>query len=330
MQTLTNISKFVGKYMALIIILVAVIALLFPAQVSAVAKGSYINPLLGLIMFGMGLTLKAEDFKVVITKPKAALVGIACQFVIMPFVAFCLVKVFNLPPELAIGVILVGTCPGGTSSNVITYLSKGDVALSVDMTACTTLLAPIVTPALTLLLAGQNISVDPTAMFLSIIQIVIVPIALGVLVNKFFSDFAQNLSGVLPLVSIFGISMILAAVVSANESQIMSVGLLICVVVILHNVLGYMLGFAVASAMGFTQAQRRAISVEVGMQNSGLATSLAATHFAQYPLAAVPGAVYSVWHNLSGAILVNIFRATYKEEEPVKEEKLSAGVPVEA
>ncbi len=330
MQTLTNISKFVGKYMALIIILVAAIALLFPAQVSAVAKGSYINPLLGLIMFGMGLTLKAEDFKVVITKPKAALVGIACQFVIMPFVAFCLVKVFNLPPELAIGVILVGTCPGGTSSNVITYLSKGDVALSVDMTACTTLLAPIVTPALTLLLAGQNISVDPTAMFLSIIQIVIVPIALGVLVNKFFSDFAQNLSGVLPLVSIFGISMILAAVVSANESQIMSVGLLICVVVILHNVLGYMLGFAVASAMGFTQAQRRAISVEVGMQNSGLATSLAATHFAQYPLVAVPGAVFSVWHNLSGAILANIFRATYKEEEPVKEEKLSAGVPVEA
>lgn len=330
MQTLTNISKFVGKYMALIIILVATIALLFPAQVSAVAKGSYINPLLGLIMFGMGLTLKAEDFKVVITKPKAALMGIACQFVIMPFLAFCLVKVFNLPPELAIGVILVGTCPGGTSSNVITYLSKGDVALSVDMTACTTLLAPIVTPALTLLLAGQNISVDPTAMFLSIIQIVIVPIALGVLVNKFFSDFAQNLSGVLPLVSIFGISMILAAVVSANESQIMSVGLLICVVVILHNVLGYMLGFAVASAMGFTQAQRRAISVEVGMQNSGLATSLAATHFAQYPLVAVPGAVFSVWHNLSGAILANIFRATYKEEEPVKEEKLSAGVPVEA
>ena len=330
MKTMTNIIKFVGKYMSLIIILVAAIALLFPAQVSAVAKGSYINPLLGLIMFGMGLTLKAEDFKVVITKPKAALVGIACQFVIMPFVAFCLVKVFNLPPELAIGVILVGTCPGGTSSNVITYLSKGDVALSVDMTACTTLLAPIVTPALTLLLAGQNISVDPTAMFLSIIQIVIVPIALGVLVNKFFSDFAQNLSGVLPLVSIFGISMILAAVVSANESQIMSVGLLICVVVILHNVLGYMLGFAVASAMGFTQAQRRAISVEVGMQNSGLATSLAATHFAQYPLVAVPGAVFSVWHNLSGAILANIFRATYKEEEPVKEEKLSAGVPVEA
>lgn len=203
MQTLTNISKFVGKYMALIIILVAAIALLFPAQVSAVAKGSYINPLLGLIMFGMGLTLKAEDFKVVITKPKTALIGIACQFVIMPFLAFCLVKVFNLPPELAVGVILFGTCPGGTSSNVITYLSKGDVALSVDMTACTTLLAPIVTPALTLLLAGQNISVDPTEMFLSIIQIVIVPIALGVLVNKFFSDFAQNLSGVLPGINLW-------------------------------------------------------------------------------------------------------------------------------
>lgn len=319
MDALKKFSNFVGKYMAVIIIVVAALALIFPDPTKAVFKTSYINTLLGIIMFGMGLTLRFEDFVVVFTKPKSVIFGILAQFIIMPTLAWLLVKIFQLPPELAIGVILVGTCPGGTSSNVITYLSKGDVALSVGMTACTTLLAPIVTPLLTLVFAGQGIEVNPVGMFLSIIQVVIVPIAVGILVNKFFSKFAHNLAVVLPVVSILGISAIVAAVVSANAQKIMNVGVLIMVVVILHNMLGYLAGFAVGKALKLSPAQAKAISIEVGMQNSGLATSLATTHFAAYPLAAVPGAVFSVWHNVSGAIMANIYSALYKPEAEKQE-----------
>lgn len=175
MKTLAKISDFAGKYMAIIALAVAIIALVFPAPVSAVVKTSYVNILLGIVMFGMGMTLKLADFKVVFTKPKAVVVGILAQFVIMPVLAFLLTMVFQLPPELAVGVILVGSCPGGTSSNVMTYLAKGDVALSVGMTACTTVMAPIVTPLLVLLFAGQTVDVNVVDMFLSIVQVVLVP-----------------------------------------------------------------------------------------------------------------------------------------------------------
>lgn len=309
MKVLEKISDFAGKYMAIIALLVAVIALVFPGPVSSVVKTSYVNTLLGIVMFGMGMTLKLSDFKVVFTKPKAAISGIIAQFVIMPGLAFILVTIFQLPTELAVGVILVGSCPGGTSSNVMTYLSKGDVALSVGMTACTTIMAPIVTPALVLLLAGQTVDVAFFDMFLSILQVVFVPIVLGFVINYFFEKFAQAFSKVLPLISVTGISLIVMAVVAANQSKLMTVGYLVILVVMLHNVLGYALGYGVARVLGLTKAQRRTISIEVGMQNSGLATSLATAHFAAMPLAAVPGAIFSVWHNISGAIYANILAA---------------------
>ena len=273
MKTLAKISDFAGKYMAIIALAVAIIALVFPDPVSAVVKTSYVNILLGIVMFGMGMTLKLADFKVVFTKPKAVIVGILAQFVIMPVLAFLLTMVFQLPPELAVGVILVGSCPGGTSSNVMTYLAKGDVALSVGMTACTTIMAPIVTPLLVLLFAGQTVDVNVVDMFLSIVQVVLVPIALGFLINYFFEKAARAASAVLPLVSVIGISLIIMAVVAANQAKLLTVGPLV---------------------------------IEVGMQNSGLATSLATVHFASMPLAAVPGAVFSVWHNISGAVYANI------------------------
>lgn len=324
MEALKKFSSLVGKYMAVIIIVVAAIALFFPEPTKAIFKTSYINTLLGIIMFGMGLTLRAHDFVVVFTKPKSVIVGILAQFIIMPSLAFVLVKIFNLPPELAIGVILVGTCPGGTSSNVITYLSKGDVALSVGITSCTTILAPIVTPLLTLLFAGQGINVNGWGMFLSIVQVVIVPIVVGIIVNRLFGKFAQDLVTVLPVISIAGISAIVAAVVAANSAKIMSVGVTIMLVVILHNVLGYLLGLGAAKLFKFNPAQCRAISIEVGMQNSGLATSLATTHFAAYPLAAVPGAMFSVWHNVSGAIMANIYSASFKKDEAKAEAEARA------
>ena len=304
MRVLEKISDFVGKYMAVLVLAVAALALFMPQSVSFI-KTSYVNTLLGIVMFGMGLTLKASDFKVVFSRPKDIIIGAVAQFTIMPLLAFVLTKLFQLPPELAVGVILVGTCPGGTSSNVMTYLAKGDVALSVGMTGVSTILAPFLTPLLTKLYAGQTVDVDLLSMFLSIVKVVIVPIVLGCIINKLFSSFTEKVTTILPLVSVTAIVAIVAAVVSANSSKIMTCGFLIMLVVVLHNCLGYALGFAVSKALKLDMSKCKAVAIEVGMQNSGLATSLAATHFAQYPLATIPGAVFSVWHNISGAIFAN-------------------------
>ena len=248
MKTLEKVSDFVGKYMAGIVIVVAALALFFPGTFSVV-KTAWVNTLLGIVMFGMGLTLKPEDFKVVFSRPKDVIVGCVAQFTLMPFLAWALTQVFHLPTELAIGVILVGTCPGGTSSNVMTYLSKGDVALSVGMTAVSTVLAPFLTPLLTLLYAGQRVEVNPVNMFLSIVKVVLVPIALGFVVNHFFHAFTQNAVRVLPLISTTAIVLIICAVVSANSAKIMTSGLLILAVVILHNLCGYSLGFGFSKLM---------------------------------------------------------------------------------
>ena len=251
MKVLEKISDYAVKYMAIIALLVAIIALVFPGPVSSVIKTSYVNILLGIVMFGMGMTLTLTDFKVVFTKPKAVITGIFAQFIIMPGLAFILVTVFQLPPELAVGVILVGCCPGGTSSNVMTYLAKGDVALSVGMTACTTIMAPVVTPLLVLLIAGQTVDVAVLDMFISIVQVVLVPIAAGFIINRIFEKFAKEFSRVLPLISVIGISLIIMAVVAANAASLMTVGLLIIVVVMLHNVCGYALGYLAGRLLGF-------------------------------------------------------------------------------
>lgn len=249
MKVLEKISDFAGKWMAIIALLVAIIALVVPEPVHAILPTSWVNPLLGIVMFGMGMTLKLSDFKVVFTKPKAVITGILSQFIIMPLIAWVLCLVFQLPTELAVGVMLVGCCPGGTSSNVMTYLSKGDVALSVGMTACTTIMAPVVTPALVLLLAGQAVDVSYVSMLMSIVQVVLVPIALGFIINAVASKVAQTCSKVLPLVSVIAISLIIMAVVSANAAKLMTVGWLIIVVVMLHNVCGYALGYGSAAPL---------------------------------------------------------------------------------
>lgn len=304
--------------MAPIVIIVALIALFSPNSVSFI-KTSYINFLLAIVMFGMGLTLRPNDLKIVFSRPRDVAVGVIAQFSIMPFLGYILTVIFALPTELAIGVILVGTCPGGTSSNVITYLSKGDTALSVGMTSTTTLMAPVVTPLLTYIYAGQNIDVDMMSMFLSILEVVVAPIALGFVINRYFGKYTAKAVEILPVVSVAAITAIVAAVVSANSARLADAGLLILVVVILHNVCGYALGYAAAMIAKMDTTRCRAVSIEVGMQNSGLASSLAAAHFAAYPLATVPGAVFSVWHNVSGAILANIFAKRTEKLEKLKE-----------
>ncbi len=318
MDFLRSLSRTFSKYMALIVMAMALLSLFFPGTVSFI-KTSYINTLLGIVMFGMGLTLKPNDFRILFKHPKDVLIGTVAQFLIMPLLAFILVKAFSLTPELAIGVILVGTCPGGTSSNVMTYLAKGDVALSVGITSASTILAPVLTPLLTYIYAGETVDVNMVSMFLSIIQVVLLPIAVGFAVNRFCPRFTERAVDVLPLVSTLAIVAIVGAVVSANAARLMGCGLLILGIVILHNLLGYALGYAAAKALKMDMAKRKAVSIEVGMQNSGLATSLATVHFAQYPLATIPGAVFSVWHNVSGAILANLFLRRTEKNMPQTE-----------
>ncbi len=313
MKFLEKLSDFFGKWMALIVIAVAALALFVP-QTCLWVKTSWINWLLGIVMFGMGLTLKMDDFKVVFSRPKDIIIGFIAQFTLMPLIAFLLTKAFNLPTEIAVGVILVGTCPGGTSSNVMTYLSKGDVPLSVGMTAVSTLFAPLMTPLLTLLYAGQRVDVNAVAMFLSIVKVVLLPITLGLVCNYFFEKVTREIVRILPLISTIAIIMIIASVVSANSARLKTVGVMVVIVVILHNLLGYAAGFGVGKLLRLNTTKCRALSIEVGMQNSGLATSLAATHFAQYPLATIPGAVFSVWHNISGAVYANFLANRHPEK----------------
>lgn len=293
--------------MAWIVLVIAALALFVPGT-GLWIRTKWINYLLMIVMFGMGLTMKLSDFAVVFSRPRDIIIGCLAQFTIMPLLAFALGKLFGLNTELMVGVLLVGTCPGGTSSNVITYLSKGDTALSVGMTSVSTLLAPFLTPALTYLYLRTSVSVDVKSMFISILQVVIMPIGLGLVINKLFGKYTAKIIYALPAVSVTAICLIVAAVVSHNSAKILSTGALIFVIVILHNLLGYLCGYMIGILFKMDLPRKKAVSIEIGMQNSGLATTLATSSFPDLSMATVPGAIFSVWHNLSGAILAGIFR----------------------
>jgi bile acid:Na+ symporter, BASS family len=299
MQGLVKVSQFFGKTFAIWVLVVAALAFFLPGQFLWI--GPYISILLGVIMFGMGMTLTVKDFGEVFRQPKSVLIGVASQFIVMPLLAYALAKGFNLPAEIAIGVILVGACPGGTASNVMTFLAKGNTALSVAVTSVSTLLAPILTPAIIYVLAREWLEVSAASMFTSILKIVILPIILGLIVQFFLKEQAKKSVDIMPLVSVIAIVMIVAAVVAGSKEKIIESGLLIFAVVILHNGLGYLFGFLIAKLFKLDYADQKAISIEVGMQNSGLGAALAAAHFS--PIAAVPSAIFSFWHNISGPLL---------------------------
>lgn len=301
-----RICKWISDWMGVLVLVSAILALAFPEVVGHL-KPSLINPLLGVIMFGMGLTLKVEDFRVVFTRPKDVLVGCLAQFTVMPLLAFALSRLFGLDEALTIGVILVGCCPGGTASNVITYLAKGDLALSVGMTATSTILAPLLTPLLVLLLVGETVDVNVVGMLLSILWVVILPIVLGLLVKSLLPKATEQATTYLPAVSAIAICLIVMIVIAANAHKLLAGGWIVILVVMLHNILGLTVGYLIGLLLKMTPAKRRAISVEVGMQNSGLASSLATLHFAAFPMATVPGAIFSVWHNISGAVVARFF-----------------------
>ena len=302
-----KLSDLIGKYMAWLVLVIAALALFLPKTCLWIQTG-WINYLLMIVMFGMGLTMKLSDFAVVFSHPRDVTIGCLAQFIVMPLLAFTLGKIFGLNDELLVGVILVGTCPGGTSSNVITYLSKGDTALSVGMTSINTLLAPVLTPFLTYLYLRTSVNVDVKAMFVSIIQVVIIPIGLGLIINMLFEKHTQKIVYALPTVSVTAICLIVAAVVSHNSEKIISTGLIVFVIVILHNLLGYLCGYLIGVLFKMEAPRKKAVSIEIGMQNSGLATSLAASAFPDMSMATVPGAIFSVWHNISGAVLAGIYR----------------------
>lgn len=297
-----DVSGAAGRWMAAIVLAVAVMAFLVPDTGLWIHTG-WINYLLMAVMFGMGLTISPQDFKVVFTRPRDVAVGCVAQFTIMPILAYVLCVVFGLEAGLMAGVILVGACPGGTASNVITLFSKGDVPLSVGMTVVNTLLAPVVTPLLVYLALHESIDFDILQMFLSIVQVVIIPIALGFVISHFFGKQTGKAKDVLPVVSLAAISLIVMCVVSHSVGPLRDCGIAVFAVVVLHNLLGYVCGYAVALLFRMPESRKRALSIEVGMQNSGLATSLAATSFPSLAMATVPGAVFSVWHNISGALL---------------------------
>ncbi|MDA1475052.1 bile acid:sodium symporter family protein [Bacillus changyiensis] len=309
MGYLIKISQFAGKTFAVWVIIFALLGFVFPS--SFVWISPYITILLGLIMFGMGLTLTANDFRELLRNPLHVLIGVFLQYTIMPLTAFGLAYGLRLPSEIAVGVILVGCCPGGTASNVMTFLAKGNTALSIAITTVSTLLAPFLTPFLILFFAKEWLPVSPGSLFTSILQAVLLPIIAGLIVRFFFKKQVEKTVQVLPLISVLGIVAIVATVVGGNRENIIQSGLLIFAVVTLHNGLGLLLGFVSAKYFRMDKASQKAIAIEVGMQNSGLGAALATAHFS--PLSAVPSAIFSVWHNLSGSWL-----ATYWSKQTKK------------
>ena len=287
---------------------IAVSTYLFP-DTFAWVKGNAQTSILGFIMLTMGLTLSKEDFRILISRPTDMLIGVTAQYLLMPLIAWTVAKALNLPHPVAVGLLLVGCCPGGVSSNIMSFLCKGDVAFSVGMTTITTLLAPVMTPILMLHLAGENVDVDATGMFKSILIVTIMPIAIGFGLNAVFdkSNQFKEVKKTLPGVAVIGLACIVGGVVSAHGQKIVQSGIIIFAAVFLHNTLGYILGYITGLLAKFSNSKCRTVSIEVGMQNAGLATVLSGKHFPLMPEAAIASAVSCVWHSISGALLAGVF-----------------------
>lgn len=264
---------------------------------------SEIVPLLTVVMLTMGLTLRPSDFLNVVSNKKAIVVGLVLQFSVMPLAAIAISLVLGFDPMLTVGMVLVGSVAGGTASNVICYLAKGDVALSITMTSISTLFGVLLTPLLVEVLAGQSVEVPALSMLLSLVKIVLVPVVVGVLMNVFFHRVTKRLEYILPLVSMSVIVLIIAVIVALNAEQLTQIGPIVALAVILHNSIGLASGYWICRALGFQERTSRTVAFEVGLQNSGLAAALAMKFFT--PSAAVASTIFSIWHNLSGSLLAS-------------------------
>ena len=308
---LDKIVHFCTRYMSIGVVLIGILGITEPSLMKPLVP--QIPLFLGVIMFGMGMSLTLDDFRNVFRQPKSVAIGTLLQFTIMPFMAFVLITLFHLPPEIAIGVVLVGCCPGGTASNVISYIAHADVALSVSMTMVNTLLAPIVTPFLVWLIAGTWVNISFFSMMMSIVQMVLLPLILGVALNYFFPKQVQHVIKIMPMLSALVVILTVGCVVSLSGRSIVDNGLVILSVVILHNLCGMLLGHFFAKRFGLNKAHIRAMTIEVGMQNSGLASTLALMYFTA--AGGIAGAIFSVWHNVSGSLYASYCVGKDEEEE---------------
>ncbi len=294
-------SGAVGRWFTVIVLVAGAVALASPATFTGWSPA--VPWLLSVIMLGMGMTMRPGDFALIARRPWALLLGVAAQYTIMPLLGWGIAQLLGFSALLTAGMILVGAAPGGTASNVMVYLARGDTALSVAMTSVSTLLAPVLTPLLVLALVGRSLPVSGAALFTSIVQIVLVPVLLGLGLRLLLPRLVERCLDVLPLVSVAGITAVVLVVVAGSAGTVLDVGALVVLAVVLHNLGGLLLGHGVGRACGLSAASRRAVSIEVGMQNSGLAAALATVHFA--PAAALPAAIFSVWHNVSGSLLAS-------------------------
>ncbi len=284
-------------------VLLSVIAYLTPSSFSAIAP--HVTVLLALVMLTMGVTLSFDDFKRVFTRPAPVIAGIGLHYLVMPLAAWAIAHALHMPPDLVAGMVLVGSVASGTASNVMIYLARGDVALSVTISALSTVVGVFATPLLTRLYIDASIAVDVRGMLMSIVQIVGLPIVAGLVIHHLFGGVIRRIERYLPLLSMIAIVLIIASVVAGTANSIASVGLLVMVGVILHNGIGLLGGYWGGRLLGFDESVCRTLAIEVGMQNSGLAATLGKLYFS--PLAALPGALFSVWHNLSGSLLAGIW-----------------------
>jgi len=262
-----------------------------------------IIPLLSVIMFTMGMTLSVDDFKRVFQTPKVIGLGVVLQYGLMPLFAFIIAKVLHLPLELMVGLILLGACPGGTASNVMCFLCRGDVALSITLTAVSTVLAVVFTPFITWLYIGQEVAVPIVSMMITVFKIIVLPVFLGVVINRYLGTVLQPVKPFLPLFAMAAIVFIIAIIVALNVEQLSQIALAISIAIMLHNSLGLLSGYWLAKSLGYDESVCRTLAIEVGMQNSGLGVALATKYFSA--MVALPSAFFSIWHNISGSLLAS-------------------------
>ncbi|MDY2726428.1 bile acid:sodium symporter family protein [Anaerostipes faecalis] len=333
MKTLQKFSKLLSDYTSIVVIAIAIVTFFVPTLMGWVNYQLFLDPvsnkftsqsiILGIIMFSMGLTLTTEDFKILAKRPFDICIGAVAQYLIMPFLAFTVSKALHLPDGIALGLILVGCCPGGVSSNIMSYLCGGDVAFSVGMTTVSTILSPVMTPLMVSFLAsGTKISIQGFPMLVSIIETVIIPVAIGFVINYLYGNkqWFQEIQKVMPGVAVIGLACVVGGVISSQGSNFFQSGVVVFIAVLLHNSLGYLLGYTAGKLTGMNTAKKRTISIEVGMQNAGLATNLATTtaQFASTPESAIICAVSCVWHSISGTLLAGFFSWTDKEKVSAK------------
>lgn len=304
MNSLTKVSGFVGKNLTYLVLADIVAGYFFPSAYTWAIQNTVL--LLGIVMFGMGMTLHASDFRLVVQRPKEVLVGTVCHYTIMPLLAYALTMVFGLSPELAVGMVLLGSCPSGTASNVMSFLAKGDVPLAVSITTVSTLLAPLMMPFLVWALAGQWVTVSFVAMALTVMKVILLPLVLGLLVHRLVGEtYLAQMQKVLVLVSAFAVLSILGGVIAVNGAKILAIGGFMVLLVLLHNLFGFALGYFVTGKLGLGKKQQHSVTLEVGMQNDALAISIAAVYFA--PAVAIPAAVGAAVHQITGSLLAGIF-----------------------